>query len=305
MIHHIYACQSNIGDWLSARAIQSLLSPLTVIEHLCDEPFVKETLWQLARASPKDFVIIGGGGLFMDYFEPFWRELSELPNELPFGIWGIGYCDLKQEMSRPKDSLLEAVVRRSRLCVVRDELTRQRLSGCSLRNPIPCPCTTIVQRPRRRGRGILHVSSYGDVGAEVYETMRETGKVLGKRTGRKYEEVDNQIPDGSEGDLARTLSCYDAADLVITSRLHGCIVGLCKGCKVLAVSGDRKIESFMQAAGLAEWVLDLTEATLIATRLEELPKQASPWTFLETARHNNALVADEVRSLIRSCCFES
>ena len=40
MIHHVYANRSNIGDWLSPRGIQRLLSPLLVTEHLCDDPFV-------------------------------------------------------------------------------------------------------------------------------------------------------------------------------------------------------------------------------------------------------------------------
>ena len=53
MIHHVYANQSNVGDWLSARGIQSLLAPLTVTEHLCDEPFVPETLRKLAKADRK------------------------------------------------------------------------------------------------------------------------------------------------------------------------------------------------------------------------------------------------------------
>ena len=41
MIHHVFANRSNIGDWLAARRIQHLLRPLTVKEHLCDEPFVE------------------------------------------------------------------------------------------------------------------------------------------------------------------------------------------------------------------------------------------------------------------------
>ena len=49
MIHHVYANRSNAGDWLSALGIQRLLAPLPVTEHLCDEPFVEETLQEPAR----------------------------------------------------------------------------------------------------------------------------------------------------------------------------------------------------------------------------------------------------------------
>ena len=82
-LHHIFANKSNIGDWLSAKGIQSLLSR-KVTEHFCDRPFVKKTLSELARASAKDFIIIGGGGLLMDYFTPFWQGFRKVAARVPF-----------------------------------------------------------------------------------------------------------------------------------------------------------------------------------------------------------------------------
>ena len=70
MIHHVFANRSNIGDWLSAIGIQALLAPCKVTEHLCDQPFVAGTLGELSTAGEGDLIVIGGGGLFMDYFEP-------------------------------------------------------------------------------------------------------------------------------------------------------------------------------------------------------------------------------------------
>src|SRR5205823_8029379 len=72
-LYHVFANRSNAGDWLSARGIRSLLDAPAVTELLCDEPFVPETLERLSSAGPGDLIVIGGGGLFMDYFEPFWR----------------------------------------------------------------------------------------------------------------------------------------------------------------------------------------------------------------------------------------
>ena len=66
MIYHVYANQSNAGDWLSARGIQSLLAPLELKKLFCDTPFAPETLAVLREAGPDDFIVIGGGGLFMD-----------------------------------------------------------------------------------------------------------------------------------------------------------------------------------------------------------------------------------------------
>ena len=94
MIYHVYANQSNIGDWLSAIGIQSLLAPAAITELFCDAPFVADTLATLAVASKGDAVVVGGGGLFMDYFTPFWEGLRAIVDSVPTYLWGVGYCDL-------------------------------------------------------------------------------------------------------------------------------------------------------------------------------------------------------------------
>ena len=89
-VYHVFANRSNIGDWLSAIGIQKLLAPIEVVELLCDEPFIDDTIQVLTGATEDDFVVIGGGGLFMDYFEPFWRRFELLATEgLRFAIWGL------------------------------------------------------------------------------------------------------------------------------------------------------------------------------------------------------------------------
>jgi hypothetical protein len=57
MIYHVFANRSNIGDWLSARGIQKLISPYPVTECLCDEPFVEETMQILSNATENDLII--------------------------------------------------------------------------------------------------------------------------------------------------------------------------------------------------------------------------------------------------------
>ena len=89
MIYHVYANQKNIGDWLSARAIQLLIGGGPVVELFCDGPYVKQTLAVLANAGPGDLVVIGGGGLFMDYFVPFWEGFLPIAPRVRFCI---GWC---------------------------------------------------------------------------------------------------------------------------------------------------------------------------------------------------------------------
>ena len=293
MIHHVFANRSNIGDWLSARAIQFLLSPLGVTEHLCDEPFVPETLERLSLASSGDLIVVGGGGLFMDYFVPFWSGLAEIAPRVPCCLWGVGYCDMKRECSRPPHALLARIVQQSRLCYVRDELTRRNLPGLRLPPPVPCPTVALIHE-RPAGFGLLHVDAFDNVGEEIYAEMNEGGRAFCLETGRPFGMTNNLVPAGQMSALQSVLDRYAAADLVLTGRLHGCIIGLAMGRKVLAVSGDHKVESFMEAAGLRDWVLDLSEIASLRDRLRLLPTQVAPKDFLASARSQNRVVAAQV-----------
>ncbi len=295
-IYHVFANRSNVGDWLSARGIQSLLAPLAVTELLCDEPFVPETIARLSAAAPDDLVVIGGGGLFMDYFEPFWRGFAPLAERVPFCIWGVGCCDMKRTNSRAPQSLIGPIVARSRLCVVRDELTRDFLSGHAPTRIVACPTLNVVNA-RPPGQGFLHVDAYDNVGEEVYELMNRVGEEFAAATGRPFRTINNLIPAGDEHALNDVLDLYSGADLILTGRLHGCIVGLAMGRKVLAVSGDHKVESFMTAAGLGEWVLGLDETARLRGRLVALSSQPTPTRFLDTARRDNELVGQVARNI--------
>jgi polysaccharide pyruvyl transferase WcaK-like protein len=298
MIYHVYANQSNVGDWLSARGIQTLLAPCPVQEHFCDEPFVGETLAALGNAGPGDFIIIGGGGLFMDYFIPFWEGFRSIAARVPFVIWGVGCCDMKREPTHAPVQLISEIARQSRLCVVRDQLTRDRLSDCALPPPVICP--TVVAVPMTAGgqERLLHVDHYDNVGAEIYERMVRVAESFAERTGRSYRQTNNLIPAGHNGALAKTLELYSSADLVITSRLHGCIISLAMGRRVLVVSGDRKVESFMQAAGLSEWVCDLHDIDSFPDRLQKLHEQRLPAEFIEAGRQQNRRVGEQVSAIL-------
>ena len=298
MIHHVYANQSNIGDWLSARGIQSLLGSRTVANHFCDEPFVPATLAALSKAGPEDFVIIGGGGLFMDYFVPFWDGFRSIAPRVPFAIWGVGACDMKRVPSRAPITLVSDIVKQSKLCVVRDELTRNWLSNCELPQAVICPTVNAVHEAAVEKAGLLHLDHYDNVGAEIFERMVVIAEEFAARTGRPYLKANNLISAGKEDALLRTLALYSSSDLVVTSRLHGAIIALAMGRRVLAVSGDNKMESFMCAAGLSDWVCGLDEIDLLPERLEKLSEQKLPAGFIEEGRRQNLSVAQKVIAML-------
>lgn len=297
MIYHIYANRSNIGDWLSAKGIQKLLSPLEVTECFCDVPFIKETIKRLSPATENDFIIIGGGGLLMNYFTPFWEAFKPIAERVPFCIWGIGCCDLKNESSLPPKSLIEGMINNSELCIVRDDLTRSYLKSCNIPLAVPCPSINIIEPVLEQRKGILHVAHGAAVGIEVYNAISDAAKFFSEKTGRDYYETNNRISNDSEKEMDHVLSKYRMADLMISSRLHGCIIGVAMGIKVLAISGDRKVDAFMKAVGLHEYVLEPGEIQLISERLEELPLQNSPVSVLKNIRDQNRDVAHKIRGI--------
>ena len=295
MIHHVFANQSNIGDWLSAIGIQSLLAPYPVQEHFCDEPFVAETLASLSRLSQDDLLIIGGGGLFMDYFTPLWQGLEQLPLRAPMILWGVGYCDLKLEASQPPIDLLRRTILRSRHCFVRDEITRRLLNLPNLPPPSGCPSLCAINPAAITERAILHVDNCTTVGAATFEAMDAASHAFAGATGRKHRNFNNRIETGRRKELERGLSLYQRSDVVLSSALHGCIIALAMGRKVLAVSGDWKIEGFMELVGLREWVLSIDELDEVPDRLARIEDQPDVSAAIDRLREQNLAIAKQVK----------
>lgn len=298
MIYHLFANRSNIGDWLSAKGIQHILPGEKIVEGLCDAPFIDETMALLSKATPDDLIVIGGGGLFMDYFTPFWERFHEATLEASFCIWGVGCCDWKRRPSIGPKALLEKIVGRSRLCVVRDRLTQDLLADCSLPEPVPCPSMIAIDKPAEPAHGILHVDNFTIAGETVYHAMDACAREFAERTGRPYRQTNNRIEPGSEAALASILQRYRAADIVLSSALHGCIIAVAMGKKIIAVSGDRKIEGFMEVAGLSDWVLDVEQVNRLPDLFEDLANQPAPSGFVASARERNRAVATKIRSTI-------
>jgi polysaccharide pyruvyl transferase WcaK-like protein len=301
MIYHVFANRSNIGDWLSAKGIQKLLLPHTVKECLCDVPYISQTMDNLSEATDHDLIIIGGGGLFMDYFQPFWETFLSVVRNVPYVIWGIGYCDLKYEHTRPPLKLVEDIINKSKLSIVRDNMTRNYLKNCKLPEPVACPSLNVVKKDTRQDHhGLLHVDNYTTVGRKSYEIMCAAGQAFSEKNGLGYYSTNNRIKNGDENDMKLVLEKYMNSTYILSSALHGCIIGVAMGKKVLAVSGDWKIDAFMESVGLKDWVLDSKDTDHITEKLDELPNQREATSYVEKHRRNNENIAVRILQMIRN-----
>lgn len=298
MIIHIFANKTNIGDWLSARGIQKLLNRSDIKECFCDEHFISETLNELSKATENDFVVIGGGGLFMDYFSPFWEGFLESVGNTPFCIWGVGFCHLKQKNSLASFSLLNEVVKRSKFTVFRDEFSRNYLSEGACSAVIPCPSIAFFEPQTKQGIGLLHINHSGIVGADVSEKIDFYGEAYAHSSDRPFEKTKNRIPSGNEKELNRILSLYQRSDVVISSALHGCIISVAMGKKIIAVSGDHKIDAFMASAGLTEWVLNYDQVDNLPHLLNKISTQKSTKEFVSSVTNENRMVAAKINNFL-------
>jgi len=307
---HVFANRVNAGDWLSARAIRSLLKPRHCVELLCDREYVKGTLAVLRYATADDLIVIGGGGLIKDTFAPLWKGLAELDPSIPVVLWGIGVCVHKQGGAPLPIAAVEEVVRRARVVSLRDDLSRDYFQELNLPPALTCPSLGAVTiHCRRTGTGIvqsaplplkdglLHVAHDRLVSGAVKEKITSAAREMALRSGLRYRELDNLVPGGDEQGLKYLLDRYARASIVVSSRLHGCVMGIGAGCKVLAVSGDLKIESFMSAAGLQDWVLDVQDSESLADRLRTTGEQPATGKFLDFSMNGNLHIAERIRRM--------
>ena len=297
MVYHVFANKTNIGDWLSALGIQQLIDAREITECYCDANFIPATIKKLSCATEKDLVIIGGGGLIMDYFQPFWEAFLPVSKRVPFIIWGIGCCDIKHESSLPSKDLLRSIVSESKFCSVRDEMTRKFLDlDCEV---VPCPSINAISKLEIPGIDILHVVNYSTAGANAYEHMRAVTQDFAGKTGIIYEDTNNLVDKEDKDGLEKIIETYRKSAIIVSSALHGCIIAFAMGLKLIAVSGDNKIDEFMKAAGLEKWILNFDHTGPLKKMLGEIAQQPDPDVIRENIRRQNLQIGQQVQKLIK------
>lgn len=306
MIHHVYANRSNIGDWHAARSIHRLLGT-SVQELLCDAPYLRTTLARLGSVDPHDVVVVGAGGLLMDYFADFWEGFLRLPVVAPLVLWGVGCCSVKHAPSSLDPALVRRIVDRADVVAVRDELTVDALPDDDRVRLVPCPSLAFdLERPTSSPPALLHATHGYTIGADVLAEVCSQAQTFAEAAGLRYAETDHRIVPDDTAALDRGVAALASAEIIVSSRLHGCLLGFAARRPVIAVSGDAKVDSFMRWAGLEEWLIDATDGTEVVglgdrlARIDRYPVRNAADAAVDTARRTNLQVADAVRTLHRA-----
>lgn len=305
MLYFISANEVNIGDVLSNLGIRKLLG-VQGMNLYCDRPYVERTKKVIRGAQSNDVFIIGGGGLFKAYFMPLWNEIYRNRKQLRYVLWGIGINDtkrpsLKHVLSQklmPKTIFLKkwkGIVKNSMISSFRDENTYRYFRGMNNSFKIGCPSINFILDHKRNlpKRVLIHSCNQYLLKYTEVKTVQKITDVLANNLGLEKVYTNREIRGIQE--VHEWLDRYSSAHITVSSSLHGCILALSLGSKLIAVSRDWKIEGFLQMVDLEEAICDIDE---IEKKAKNIGLQKDVSKRIEKMKKENEYFAQEVKKLI-------
>ena len=243
---YVFANRRNAGDLLSAKGVR-LAVGLKGEDYLIEENNPRRISELSARQEA--LLIIGGGGLFMDAFSPFWE--ATVASGIKYVLFGVGVCDIRGKKSLPPDSLLRSVVAGAERIWMRDSRSVTLVEDICGVSPsrVLCPSVYYItqkcpaRNERRRGDKsrvlYVHHRKLVQAAGRGEDFVRDIVRQVCSINGFDFSEVDNicRNPD-------RLLEKYDRSDIIVSTRLHGCIFSYALNKPFIAVSADNKIDSF-------------------------------------------------------------
>lgn len=233
-----------------------------------------------------DVALVGGAGLLAAGFTPFWEWLAR--QRIPVIMFGLGVCLPDEDSEVPRNSLggvpvetVRALGDRLLYANMRDRLTKD-LYGLDRAEVTYCPTLAFVRArygQPARGRNVLYAHHQRLVSSGEGAELRRHAD----------DDTDNLMHDTSPSAI---LAKYLEADVVLTTRLHGAIIGVALGRPYVAVAHDEKLRAFHAEHGGGLLIDDPADAPDALARV----RATTPEAHLEPLRHS----AETVRSLLRS-----
>lgn len=250
MIYYCCANNLNIGDYFSMLGVKEAigLSGEEEFMELRDEPFSDF----ISSLEEKDILIVGGGGLFKDYFEKYWKDIIYHKKRHNFSVYlfGVGVCDIKNKSISTviSDEFIDEIIMNSNSSFIRAPLPIQNIKVVET----CCPSVLYVQKnyssteqsPQEK---LLYVNHRGLVGKEKSNQIRGFLQTYCSNNNLIYSEVNNIAKSPDE--IRDMMDEYISSKIIVTTRLHGYIIGRSVGKRVVAISNDYKIEGFAKLIG--------------------------------------------------------
>lgn len=245
---YVYANKRNVGDYISHLGLKEIVgldgpslfcSPIWLVEF-------RQHIETLKKYNQDVLLVIGGGGLLQPVFEPFWEVV--LLSGLRFSAHGIGVNRMtgRGELSK---ALFEKIGEKAEHLGVRDIYTKKMFESNAKKLPTLTACPSInYLHPRYRKKAaasknvLLHLVHPSDVrlaGANL-QNIVENLKKIASELGLDYQEHTNM--DSSH---IRMLNRVRQSKVIVSSRLHGCIMGYGMEIPFLPLLCDEKINEFL------------------------------------------------------------
>jgi hypothetical protein len=231
----------------------------------------KDTESALGSARAGDVIVVGGGGLVKDFFAPMWEAICNAPPGVRLVVWGVGHCTNKDKPTALGEQHVRAIASRASVLFVRDPETLSTFESAGatgLLRVVGCPSILELRRWRARPKNVfLHVMHPTLLGARL-EAWRTAAQNAARSLDLKYEEINHGL---SEKRLQQWRGwrdlrhAYGRASMILTSRLHGAIMGSAIGTPVLPVSADLKIEDYWQKTLKGGPVLPVDDPSVLAS----------------------------------------
>jgi len=248
-IAYIYANKGNVGDYISHCGIRDSFNKpgLWLFCSPVWSRYLVRNLARLKKRNPNCILIIGGGGLLQPVFENFWSLVID--SGLTFVMVGIGINELEGRGTFDQ-KLLKNIVSKSSYLTVRDSYTQKRILDISgaLVPVTVCPSVRFLQQYREKNRRgekkkLLHVLHPADLrmaGIDI-ELLRNSVREAAVCLNLDYQESTNM----SSNHITAITGILDSA-IVVSSRLHGCIMSYALDIPFVALECDRKIKYFIE-----------------------------------------------------------
>lgn len=246
-IVYIFANRRNIGDYISFRGVKEIVG-LEGGELYCSKSWQSYMPEYLSMCKARGIVAaIGGGGLFQPAFENFWRQL--LASEVEYVLIGVGINKMEGRELLDSD-LLSTVINNAKWAGVRDTYSveeLERISSANVHLGI-CPSVNFISKQfelsnQMKANTLLHVYHPSDIRMAGADLSKIVGNLrqFAHDSGMQYKESSNMGTDYTSA--IRELS---SASLVVSSRLHGCIMSFATRTKFIPLYCDIKTENFVK-----------------------------------------------------------
>jgi polysaccharide pyruvyl transferase WcaK-like protein len=248
-IVYVYANKRNVGDYISHRGVKKIINidgPSLFCTPIYKKRF-ESHLRKLKNRNPNIKLVIGGGGLLQSVFKDFWEYI--IASELDYCIYGIGINKMQGRLQL-HDSLLKQIIKGAFYSVVRDNVSYLSLfqnAPSEIQKLSICPSVNFFhqeywQLSPQRNNLLLHVVHPSDLrlANANHATISKNLKEIAQELGLEYKETTNM-----SSNYKRSLKYINISNVVVSSRLHGCIMAYGMGIPFIALYCDYKTESFV------------------------------------------------------------